>query len=152
MQVVHLSGRIDWPEVEAFRAKLAPELAARYRAYPYLHAEMGAAYSAADLVVSRAGASVLGELPLFGLPALLVPYPYAWRYQKTNADYLARRGAAVVIPEPELPARLLPVVQELLQNSQRLEQMRQAMQSLRRPDAAMRIAGLVLEQAKDGAR
>ena len=92
-EIIHLSGEWDWQIVKAAREQLPVELAARYHALPYLH-EMGAALAAADLVVSRAGASSLGEFPLFGLPALLVPYPHAWRYQKVNADYLTRRGAA----------------------------------------------------------
>jgi hypothetical protein len=66
-----------------------------YRPYPYLHERMGAAFRAADLVVARAGASMLGEAPAFALPSLLVPYPHAWRYQKVNADYLANAGAAI---------------------------------------------------------
>jgi UDP-N-acetylglucosamine:LPS N-acetylglucosamine transferase len=89
---------------------------ARYHAYPFLH-EMGQALAAADLVVSRAGASALGEYPLFGLPAILVPYPYAWRYQKVNADYLARRGAAVRLNDEDLPARLAGEVRALLDRS-----------------------------------
>ena len=93
-QIIHLTGQLDWPKMEAAARSLSPELAARYHAMPYLH-EMGAALAAADLVVSRAGASSLGEYPLFGLPAVLVPYPYAWRYQKVNADYLERAGAAL---------------------------------------------------------
>ena len=95
MQVVHLTGKLDWPEVEAFRATLSAEQTVRYHAFPYLHEEMGAAFSAADLVISRAGASSLGEYPMFGLPAILVPYPYAWRYQRVNASYLSKpRGGS----------------------------------------------------------
>ena len=75
-QVIHISGALDWPVVKAATQQLPKELSARYHALPYLH-EMGAALAAADLVVSRAGASTLGEYPFFGLPAILVPYPHA---------------------------------------------------------------------------
>jgi UDP-N-acetylglucosamine--N-acetylmuramyl-(pentapeptide) pyrophosphoryl-undecaprenol N-acetylglucosamine transferase len=113
---------------------------------PYLH-EMGAALAAADLAVTRAGASTLGELPLFGLPAVLVPYPYAWRYQKVNADYLVRREAAILIQDEQLSAELLPAVQRLSRDPQQLHKMRSAMQALAQPQAAQHIAGLVRELA-----
>jgi len=138
-QVVHLSGQLDWHEVEPARAALPAELAARYHAYPFLH-EMGQALAAADLVVSRAGASALGEYPLFGLPAILVPYPYAWRYQKVNADYLASRGAALRLNDEDLPQRLAPEVRALLDNPQRLAGMRAASRAAARPGAAQAIA------------
>ena len=51
----------------------------------------------------------MGEYPQFGLPAILVPYPYAWRYQKVNADYLANHGAAVVLEDARLKDDLLPL-------------------------------------------
>ena len=95
MQVLHISGQLDWPEVEAAGKKLDDWQSRRYRAYPYLHQEMTAALRAADLVVSRAGASSLGEFPMVGLPAVLVPYPYAWRYQVVNAQYLVDRTGAL---------------------------------------------------------
>ena len=57
VQVLHLSGSQEWAFVERSRNSLPPELQARYRAFPYLHKEMGAALQAADLVVSRAGLS-----------------------------------------------------------------------------------------------
>jgi UDP-N-acetylglucosamine:LPS N-acetylglucosamine transferase len=151
LQVVHLSGRLDWEAVEsAWReraAQLPDRLACRYHLYPYLHEEMGAAMSAADLALSRAGASSLGEYPHFGLPAVLVPYPYAWRYQKVNAMYLVERNAAVLLEDADLSSRLLPLVSELMRNRQRLQQMRQAMRSLARPLAAEEIAGIVKKLA-----
>ncbi len=145
-QIIHISGELDWKEVEAFRSSLPEILQKRYHAFPYVH-EMGAVLASADLAITRAGASILGELPLFGLPAILVPYPYAWRYQKVNAAYLERHGAAVVVENELLPRRLFPLVKVLLADQQRLGQMRQAMQSLARPQAARELAALVRELA-----
>jgi undecaprenyldiphospho-muramoylpentapeptide beta-N-acetylglucosaminyltransferase len=143
VQVVHLSGKLGWAEVEAARAELTTAQSSRYRAFPYVHEEMGAVLAAADLALSRAGASTLGEFPLFSLPAVLVPYPYAWRYQQVNADYLAERGAAVVLNDSDLPDRLLPTIQALMGDKNRLDAMSQAMRSLARPDASQAIAGLL---------
>jgi undecaprenyldiphospho-muramoylpentapeptide beta-N-acetylglucosaminyltransferase len=139
-QVVHLSGELDWPVVAERRLALGGVLASRYHAYPYLHDEMPLALAAADLAIWRAGASSLGELPVVGLPAVLVPYPYAWRYQKVNADYLASRGAALVLEDERLPEQLLSTVESLLGNPEKLEAMRSAMFSLARPNAAAAIA------------
>jgi UDP-N-acetylglucosamine--N-acetylmuramyl-(pentapeptide) pyrophosphoryl-undecaprenol N-acetylglucosamine transferase len=138
-QVIHLSGQLDWAETEQVRNSLPVELRTRYHAFPYLH-EMGLALVAADLVVSRAGASALGEYPLFGLPAILVPYPYAWRYQKVNADYLVQRGAAIRLNDADLPARLTGEVQALLADGEKLARMRQAARGAATPLAAQTIA------------
>jgi UDP-N-acetylglucosamine--N-acetylmuramyl-(pentapeptide) pyrophosphoryl-undecaprenol N-acetylglucosamine transferase len=153
MQVVHLTGNLDWEEVNAFITTLPADKSAHYHAFPYLHEEMGAALSAADLVISRAGASSLGEFPMFGTPAILVPYPYAWRYQRVNAAYLARYGAAVVVEDAELPAKILPLVRELIHDKPRRAQMRKAMQALHQPQAAADIAKLLqnLVNPKKGA-
>jgi UDP-N-acetylglucosamine--N-acetylmuramyl-(pentapeptide) pyrophosphoryl-undecaprenol N-acetylglucosamine transferase len=140
--VVHISGQTDWPEIQAVQANLPGDLAGNYHAMSYLH-EMGAALASADLVISRAGASTLGEYPLFGLPAVLSPYPYSWVYQKVNAAYLEQRGAAVVIANDQLASQLLPAVTSLLGDPRRLESMRSAMRSLARPDAAHKIASLI---------
>ena len=146
-QVIHISGELDWPSVEATREALLGPQRQGYHAFPYLHEEMGAALVAADLVISRAGASVLGEYPLLGLPAILVPYPYAWRYQKVNADYLAKRGAAIVLDDSRLKDDLLTLVQTLLKEPAKLKAMRDAMQSLARPQAARHIASQIVELA-----
>ena len=147
-QVVHISGSLDWPTVEARRAELSSEQQARYHAFPYLHEEMGAALAAADLAVSRSGASSLGELPLFGLPAVLVPYPHAWRYQKVNADHLARNGAGLVLADEQLKDKLLPTIIALLDDPNKLDAMRAAMRSLAHPDAAGRIAAQLVGLAR----
>src|SRR4029079_2035339 len=118
-ELIHISGEMDWQVVKESRKVLSVDLPARYHIMPYLH-EMGAALAAADLVVSRAGASSLGEYSLFALPAVLVPYPYAWRYQKVNADYLARRGAAILLEDHRLNDDLLVTLNVLSENPNKL--------------------------------
>ena len=154
-QVIHLTGHLDWDEVKTAQNGLPAEIADRYRAYPYLHEGMGAALSVADLALSRAGASTLGEYPLFGLPAILVPYPYAWRYQHGNAEYLVNRGAAIIIRDEDLPERIIPAVRELLNDPDRLAGMRKAMLALHRPGAATEIAHQLRDlthRVQEGAR
>lgn len=147
MQVVHISGKLDWEEMEQARKNLPPNLAEKYRLFPYMHDEMGAALRAADLAVMRAGASTLGELPLFGLPAILVPYPYAWRYQKVNASYLVERGGAELLADGDLAEKIVPAVNSLMDDPLRRSKMRTALQGLNRPEAAAHIAGLLLKLA-----
>ncbi len=142
--VVHVTGERDWPWVES-SARLILRYG-RYHPYPYLHgAAMGQALAAADLAVCRAGASTLGELPYFGRPAVLVPYPYAWRYQRVNARWLASRGAAVVLEDAHLEEELVPTVRSLLEDPARLARMREQALALARPDAAKSLAELLVE-------
>ena len=141
-QVIHLTGHLDWDEIQKRTSQLGP----RYQAFPYLH-EVGAAMACADLVVSRAGASILGEYPYFGLPAVLVPYPYAWKYQKVNADYLVERGAAVLLEDKFLKASLLSMITDLMKDQERLAQMSAAMRALSNPNAALAISELLMEMA-----
>jgi undecaprenyldiphospho-muramoylpentapeptide beta-N-acetylglucosaminyltransferase len=149
MQVVHVSGQLDWSEVQTFREQLDDQQVSRYRPFAYLHEQMGAALRAADLALSRAGAATLGEFPAFDLPAVLVPYPHAWRYQKVNAHHLVAHGAAVMVRDEELQEKLLPVVQDLMGDSSKLERMRRAMHSLAHPGAAKSIAGLLFDLAAE---
>jgi len=149
IQIIHISGQTDWAEVDNAARGLPAGPAARYHAMPYLH-EMGAALAAADLVVSRAGASSLGEYPLFGLPAILVPYPHAWRYQKTNAEYLVGKGAAVLLEDASLPERLAPTIFRLFSDETAIHSMHQSMQALARPQAATDLANLLRQMAQGG--
>jgi UDP-N-acetylglucosamine--N-acetylmuramyl-(pentapeptide) pyrophosphoryl-undecaprenol N-acetylglucosamine transferase len=151
-QIIHVSGTLTWPEVEANAASLPEALRSYYRPYPYLHEEMGPAFRAADLVLARAGASMLGECPAFGLPSVLVPLTFAWRYQKVNADYLTDHGAAVQLIDETLAETLLPTIQSLLFNQEKLSQMAAAAVALDRPDAAVDLARVILAEATPTAR
>jgi UDP-N-acetylglucosamine--N-acetylmuramyl-(pentapeptide) pyrophosphoryl-undecaprenol N-acetylglucosamine transferase len=149
-QVVHLSGQLDWPWVAERRERLPEALKARYHAFPYLHEEMGHALAAADLALCRAGASTLGELPFFGLPAVLVPYPHAWRYQRVNADWLAERDAAVRLDDERLGDELLPTLRRLLDDGGTLAAMAGRMQALACPSAATQLASELLALGQHG--
>lgn len=148
VQIIHISGELDWPGVQAAHDALPADLQACYHIFPYLHEDMGLALAAADLVVSRAGASTLGEFPQFGLPSILVPYPFAWRYQKVNADWLAERGAAIRLNDEAMTAELLPTIRALLGDSARLENMRKAAASLAHPEGAAAIAQRLINLAR----
>jgi UDP-N-acetylglucosamine--N-acetylmuramyl-(pentapeptide) pyrophosphoryl-undecaprenol N-acetylglucosamine transferase len=146
-QVIHITGQLDWPRIENVQMELPERLQGSYHPYSYLHSEMGQALAAADLVISRAGAATLGEYPLYGLPAILVPYPHSWRYQAANAQYLAEQGGAIVVDDESLARDLLPTVRGLLQDPVRLRGMAQAMSGIATPGAAEAIASEVARAA-----
>jgi undecaprenyldiphospho-muramoylpentapeptide beta-N-acetylglucosaminyltransferase len=144
VQVLHITGALDWERVEKVQSSLSEGDLKDYHPFPYLHDEMGAALASADLVVSRAGAATMGEYPVFGLPAILVPYPHAWRYQKVNADHLCECGAAVQIRDEALGEQLLPTIFELLDDPARLQKMGEAAKLMARPNASRVIANEII--------
>ena len=129
--VLHLCGERD-------HAELAPRVSREgYRLLPFTD-DFGAALSAADLVVARAGGSVW-EVAAAGKPAVLVPFPHATAdHQTKNARWFERGRGAVLVPETELD--LGRKVQELLADPGRLARMSAAMLELARPDAADAVA------------
>jgi len=139
-QVIHVCGPNDAAEAVVNREKLPPKLRKRYRPYAYLHEEMPHALATADLVVARAGASTLGEFPALGLASILVPYPYSGQHQDANAEYMVSHGAAVKIRDADLQQELLPVITDLLNDAEKLSEMRRQAQALSRPRAAHRVA------------
>jgi UDP-N-acetylglucosamine--N-acetylmuramyl-(pentapeptide) pyrophosphoryl-undecaprenol N-acetylglucosamine transferase len=103
---------------------------------PYLY-EMPQALSAADLVVCRAGAATLAEITATGVPAILIPYPYAaGNHQEFNARALEEKGAAVVIKDEELKGKKLAnQIERLLAEPSRLREMAKASKQLGSPRA-----------------
>jgi UDP-N-acetylglucosamine--N-acetylmuramyl-(pentapeptide) pyrophosphoryl-undecaprenol N-acetylglucosamine transferase len=146
-QIVHISGRLDADWVAGMAKSLPEDLQSRYHPYAYLH-DMPQALVAADLAVARAGAATLGELPAAGLPSLLVPYPYAGQHQLPNAQYMARNGAAQVLPNAELGERLVRAVLNLLKDEEALAGMRESARAMARPDAASTIAEQLWQTAR----
>lgn len=147
-QVVHATGQTDFERIAARRDALPEDLRRHYHLAPFLTDDLPAALAAADLAISRSGASVLGEYSARGLPAILVPYPHAGAHQEINADVLAEAGAAVKLPDGELD-RLWPLVEALLGDPVRLARMADAARRRARPDAAGAIARLTLKAAAE---
>jgi UDP-N-acetylglucosamine--N-acetylmuramyl-(pentapeptide) pyrophosphoryl-undecaprenol N-acetylglucosamine transferase len=138
--VLHVSGERDY---EALRPRVSR---ADYVLVPVLDG-LGAAYGASDLAFARSGSTVW-ELAAAGLPAILVPYPFATAdHQTKNARYFQAAGGAILVPETEL-GRVPEIVRSLLGDARRLEEMRTAMLRVARPDAADEIAEELIALAR----
>lgn len=120
-QVSHLTGSAD--ELQIRRRYEAAGVKADVRAFT---AEMAPLYAAADLAICRAGASTCAELGVFGVPALLIPYPHAaGDHQTANARALEKLGAADVIQEADCTAEwLADYIRTQIDEPARLEKMR----------------------------
>lgn len=111
--------------------------------------DMGAAYKAADLVISRAGASSISEFCLIGKPVILVPSPnVAEDHQTKNALALANVDAALYVKDADAPAQLLDLAIKTVNNEQKLASLRTNILKLALPDSADIIANEVLKLAQ----
>jgi len=148
LQILLIAGE---EHVEAVRRGLPERSALLVRLLGYLD-RMELAYAAADLVVSRAGATTVAELAACGLPAILVPYPYATaNHQEANARALQRAGGASLLLDDQLDAdALVTRLLGLVDHDERLAAMGERSAAFGTPDAARRVADLVLEVAGAG--
>jgi len=120
LQVIHLAGESDFNFLREEYKKLGIEA----KVFIFLK-EMQYAYSAADLIVSRAGATSISEIIYFKTPAIIIPYPYAYKHQAKNAQVLRKNGAALVIDDAQLDTDELKInLEALLHNAKELEKMR----------------------------
>ena len=144
VEVRHQCGEKLRAEAEAAYAQAG----VRASVEPFI-ADMAAAYAWADLVVCRAGASTLAELCAVGVGSVLVPFAAAVDdHQTRNAEYLVQAGAAVLLKQDDaLAEHLQPVLRQLLADPARRLAMAQAARGLAKPDAAERIADIILEEA-----
>jgi UDP-N-acetylglucosamine--N-acetylmuramyl-(pentapeptide) pyrophosphoryl-undecaprenol N-acetylglucosamine transferase len=138
-QVLHIAGSGDED-----RVREAAGNHAGYRVLGFCD-DMAAVYALADLVLCRSGASSLTELAHAGLPAILVPYPYAADdHQTKNAEVFAQGGAAELVQEAALTKdRLIALVSDIFSHPDRRESMRRAARALDVADAATRISAAI---------
>ena len=108
--------------------------------------DMGAAYNAADLVISRAGASSISEFCLIGKPVILVPSPnVAEDHQTKNAMALVNKDAAIYVKDAEAPEVLLKRALTIVNNDEKLESLSENIKKLGLPNSADVIADEVLK-------
>ena len=148
VQYLHATGKGEY-DAQLQRLKDAGvhlEDAPHIQVKPYLY-HMPQAMAMADLAIFRAGATGLAELTARGIPAILVPYPYAAEnHQEHNARACEEAGAARMILDRELTsARLSSVLTEIFSEPGKLAKMAAASKAMGRPEAADTIAGLVLD-------
>jgi UDP-N-acetylglucosamine--N-acetylmuramyl-(pentapeptide) pyrophosphoryl-undecaprenol N-acetylglucosamine transferase len=137
LQVIHLSGSRD----ERLVADSYPREQIRAHVAAFHH-HMEEVYSAADFALARSGAASLAELAFFGLPSILIPFPYAADdHQTRNAEIFAHAGAAFVLKESELTPELLSQkIRAMVDHPEQVQQMSEKSASLAPRDAADRVA------------
>ena len=127
---------------------LPEEVKRRYKVIDYLEKDMRIALEGADLVVSRAGSGSIFEIAAFGKPSILIPLPdwvAAGGHQEKNAREYSAGGAAVVIEEENLlPNLFLEELKSLLVNPAKLTAMSEAAKQFAKPDAALKLAQIIL--------
>ncbi len=147
LQIIHLTGKNDDRLAAAnYQRDNIPHYVAPF------HHRMEEAYSAADLVISRAGASSLSELAMFGLPSILIPYPYATDdHQRANAEIFVRSGAAELVNEREIqPEMFAAEVSKLMNDPDRRAAMTEAARKLSPESAAANVADVMERAVAEG--
>ncbi len=128
-----------WQTGEQFYLNMDSSLLAQQddhvRILPFIR-NMNDAYSMADIIISRAGALAISELAIVGVPSILVPFPFAAEdHQTYNAKALSSQDAAVLVPDSQARAELIPTLMELANNPQRCEKMGHNLRKFAQPDA-----------------
>ena len=145
IHIIHQTGQREYEQVKA--AYETSGLSAQVS--PFID-DMPAAFARADAVLCRSGASTVAEIAAAGKAAIFVPFAAAAdQHQLRNAELLAQKNAAELIPENELtPQRLVEAIASLLKDVPRRHAMEQAARVLAHPNAAARIAEMAVEISK----
>lgn len=146
--IVHVSGQRDFQPLTTERDRLPERLRKRYHLHDFIQRGFADLLAAADIVVSRAGATSVAELSAVGTAAVLIPGTFGAGHQIATAEAMAKAGAAVMLPEPALASgRLADALLKLLDEPGRLHTLSASSRLRGQPHAATRIAQLGLSLA-----
>ncbi len=146
LQVIHLTGKQGYKEARDTYNNLGiSSIVSEY------FDDIGAAYRWSDLVVCRAGANTIAEITAVGIPAILIPYPYATdNHQYWNANELARIGGAIIIKQEDLKTeRIVELISSLLVNEEKLNDMRKLNRSINKPFAGTRVVDKIYQTLEE---
>ncbi|MDO4182500.1 MAG: undecaprenyldiphospho-muramoylpentapeptide beta-N-acetylglucosaminyltransferase [Coriobacteriia bacterium] len=148
LSVVHITGPKEYDAVVE-QMVLTPEQQQRWQLIGYQD-QMGKCMAAADCIVSRAGATSLAEISARGIPALLVPFPFATNdHQTTNAQSYVAAGCAFMMPDDQVESEEFQnKVCQLIEDADLRESMTQAALAQKTESAAARLAEAVVEVAR----
>ena len=145
--VIHLSGQGHEKAVRAAYKPLPDTVRKRVKVLGF-STEFQSYIAAADLVITRAGATTLAELAAAGKACIVIPAPFlAGGHQLENAKVLSAKDAAVVLADDVEPDELLALVNSLLNNDQRRFELSRNLFSTSMPDASKKLAQILLETA-----
>lgn len=150
--IIHQTGAETYEATkEALRAELGGETPDNYLLLPFIEKDMHVYLGAGDVVISRAGNTVMSELAISAKPLVLIPNPkLVYGHQLTNAKAYEKAGAAVVVDEQEMqddPNVLLETVLGLLESPEKLSELSASLHELAKPQAATDIAKLIISKA-----
>ncbi len=145
LQIIHLTGKQGYKEARGTYNNLGID-----SFVSEFFDDIGAAYKFSDLVVCRAGANTIAEITTVGIPAILIPYPYATdNHQYWNANELARIGGAIVIEQEDLNIEnMVELISSLLENEEKLNNMRKLNKSINKPFASAGVVDKIYQAIK----
>jgi UDP-N-acetylglucosamine--N-acetylmuramyl-(pentapeptide) pyrophosphoryl-undecaprenol N-acetylglucosamine transferase len=149
LHIIHLSGPVHEETIKAAYKTLPKPIQKRVMVFGF-SPEFYAYSAAADLIITRAGATTLAELAAAGKACIVIPAPFlAGGHQLKNAELLSEKDAAVVLSEQVSPEELLAVVNNLLNNDQRRFELARNLYSQATPDASKKLSQAIFEVAHE---
>ncbi|MHB1455415.1 MAG: undecaprenyldiphospho-muramoylpentapeptide beta-N-acetylglucosaminyltransferase [Armatimonadota bacterium] len=146
LQIIHQTGEQNFKDADD-ACKSAGW--ANYHVFSYLN-DVRNAFASTDLMLSRCGASTIAEITALGIPAILVPYPYAYaNHQFFNGEFVSKNGGGILIEESSFTSELfIKTLENAISNPSYIEDMGKASKSLGKPHAAKQIAAIAADIAR----
>lgn len=132
---------------EDFKKEADGFISDRVQIMPFIN-DMATVYGAADILISRAGASTISEIQCLGIPSVLIPSPnVAEDHQRKNAEALANVDAAIFVPDKDAQTTLTELLPELIKDTERLKRLADNARLMGQKDSDEKIAGIAIEIA-----